>query len=318
MLTDKPIGVEGSVEEIKNVAVLGAGAMGAFYASKFFDAPRFSTVLVARDARYDRLRADGLIVNGKHYSVPVVHPDEPAFPADLIIVALKNHNLPEAIHDLEKLVGSQTTFISVMNGLDSEEYLGSVYGMDKVLYAIAVAIDAVREGNSVTYTNPGKIYFGDSNNSHPSERARRVQAAFERAGIVSEIPADMIRMLWWKFMVNVGVNQASAVMRAPYGVFQSSPDARALMETLMREVIVLAQRVGVNLREQDLDEWHGVLKTLSPKGKTSMLQDIEAGRKTEVDIFAGKVVELGRSHGIPTPVNQALLSIVHVLEQCRA
>jgi 2-dehydropantoate 2-reductase len=87
------------------------------------------------------------------------------------------------------------------------------------------------------------------------------------------------------------------------------------MESLMREVIVLAQRAGVNLREQDLDEWHGVLKTLSPKGKTSMLQDIEAGRKTEVDIFAGKVVEMGKSHGIPTPVNQTLLSIIHVLEQ---
>ena len=306
------------MKEIKNVAVLGAGAMGAVYASKFFDASPFSTVLVARDPRYDRLRAEGLVVNGKHYSIPVVHPDEAASPADLIIVALKNHNLPEAVNDLKNLVGDETTLISVMNGLDSEEYLGSVYGMDKVLYAVAVGIDAVREGNSVTYTNPGKIFFGEPDNSHPSERVRRVQKAFERAGVVSETPTDMMRMLWWKFMINVGVNQASAVMRAPYGVFQSSPDAQALMETLMREVIVLAQRIGVNLGEQDLDGWYAVLKTLSPEGKTSMLQDIEAGRKTEVEVFAGKVVELGKSHGIPTPVNQTLLSIVHVLEQYRA
>src|SRR5208283_5650857 len=142
-------------------------------------------------------------------------------------------------------VGDQTTLVSVMNGLDSEEYLGSIYGMDKLLYAIAVAIDALREGNSVTYTNPGKVIFGEPDNSQPSERVRRVQAAFEQAGVVTEIPTDMMRMLWWKFMVNVGINQASAVMRAPYGVFQSSPDAQALMETLMREVLVLAQRVGV-------------------------------------------------------------------------
>ena len=316
--TDRPIGLEGSVKEIKNIAVLGAGAMGAYYASKFFDASPLSTVLVAREPRYDRLKAEGLVVNGKHYSIPVVHPDEATPPADLIIVALKSHSLPEAVHDLKNLVGDQTTLISVMNGLDSEEYLGSVYGMDKLLYAIAVAIDALREGNSVTYTNPGKVIFGEADNSHPSERVRRVQAAFERAGLVSETPTDMIRMLWWKFMVNVGINQASAVMRAPYGVFQSSPDAQALMETLMREVLVLAQRVGVNLGEQDLDEWNAVLKTLSPKGKTSMLQDIEAGRKTEVEIFAGKVVELGKSYGIPTPVNQTMLSIVHVLEQYRA
>lgn len=305
------------MEEIKQVAVLGAGAMGAFYASKFFEASRFSTALVARDARYDRLKAEGLVVNGKHYSIPVVHPDEATTPADLIIVALKSHSLPEAVHDLKNLVRDQTTIISVMNGLDSEEYLGSVYGMDKVLYAIAVAIDALREGNSVTYTNPGKVIFGEPDNSHPSERVRRVQAAFERAGVVSETPTDMIRMLWWKFMVNVGINQASAVMRAPYGVFQSSPDAQALTETLMREVLVLAQRVGVNLGEQDLHEWYAVLKTLSPKGKTSMLQDIEAGRKTEVEIFAGKVVELGRSYGIPTPANQAVLRVIHVLEQYR-
>ncbi|MBI5570379.1 MAG: ketopantoate reductase family protein [Desulfomonile tiedjei] len=306
------------MKEINKVAVLGAGAMGAYYASRFFDAPPFSAVLVARDPRYDRLQAEGLVVNGKHYAVPVVHPDEAATPADLIIVAVKSYNLPEAAKDLKNLIGDETTLISVMNGLDSEEYLGSVYGMDKVLYAVAVGIDALREGNSVTYTNPGKTLFGEADNSHTSERVRRVQRAFELAGIASEIPPDMMRTLWWKFMVNVGVNQASVAMRAPYGVFQSSPDAQALMEELMREVIALAQRIGVNLGEQDLDRWYAVLKTLSPEGKTSMLQDIEGGRKTEVEIFAGKVVELGKSHGIPTPVNRTLLSIVHVLEHYRA
>jgi 2-dehydropantoate 2-reductase len=258
------------------------------------------------------------VINGKHYPIPVVHPDEATTPADLIIVALKNHSLPEAAHDLKNLVGDQTTLISLMNGLDSEEYLGSIYGMDKVLYAIAVAIDALREGNSVTYTNPGKVYFGEADNSHPSQRVLSAQKAFEQAGLVTEIPTDMMRMLWWKFMVNVGINQASAAMRAPYGVFQSSREAQALMEALMREVVVLAQRAGVNLGEQDLDQWYGVLKTLSPEGKTSMLQDIEAGRKTEIEVFAGKVVELGKSYSIPTPINQTLLSIIHVLEQYRA
>lgn len=306
------------MEEIKKVAILGAGAMGAAYAAKFFDTSEFSTVFVAREPRLERLRIEGLVVNGKHYSIPVVHPDEPQPTADLIVVALKNHNLPEAANDLRNLVGSGSTIVSVMNGLDSEDYLGSVYGMDKVLYAIAVGIDAVREGNSVTYTNPGKILFGDPDNSHPSERVRRVQAAFERAGLASEIPADMMRTLWWKFMINVGVNQASAVMRAPYGVFQSSPDAQALSEALMSEVIVLARHVGVNLQDDDLDAWNAVLKTLSPEGKTSMLQDIEAGRKTEVEAFSGKVVELGKTHGIPTPVNETLLRIIHVLERHRA
>jgi 2-dehydropantoate 2-reductase len=295
--------------------VLGAGAMGAFYASKFFDAFPSSTVLVARGIRYDRLTGEGLVVNGKQYSVPVVHPDEAGSPADLIIVALKNHHLPEAVHDLRNIIDDQTTILSVMNGLDSGQYLGSVYGMDKILYSVAVGIDAVREANSVIYTSEGKLFFGEADNSQPSQRVRRVQDALERSQVAYEIPRDMMRMLWWKFMINVGVNQASAVLRAPYGVFLSSPDARGLMGLLMTEVIALAQPAGVDLKEKDLDDWYAVLKTLSPAGKTSMLQDIEAGRKTEVEMFAGKVVDLGKSYNIPTPVNQTLLHIIHVLER---
>lgn len=305
------------MKEIGNVAILGAGAMGAAYASRFFDASVFSTAFVAREPRYDLLKAEGVTVNGEHYSIPVIHPEETGAEADLVIVALKQHNLPDAVKDLKNVVGAETTLVSVMNGLDSEEYLSAEYGTDKVLHAIAVGIDAVRDGNSVVYTNPGKVVFGEADNSDLSDRVKTVQQAFQRAGVAFDTPTDMMRMLWWKFMVNVGVNQASAAMRAPYGVFQSSPDAEALMEALMREVIALAQRIGVNLGEQDLAGWHDVLKTLSPVGKTSMLQDIEAGRKTEVEAFAGKVVELGKRYNIPTPVNETLFRIIRVLEQKR-
>jgi 2-dehydropantoate 2-reductase len=301
--------------KISRVAILGAGAMGAYFATSFLDADDFSTAVVARGQRHDRLRSDGLVVNRRAYALPVVHPDEAMSPADLIVVALKHHHLADAVHDLKNLVGSQTIIISVMNGLDSEKIIGSVYGMDKMLYAISVGIDAVRQGNRITFTKPGEHYFGEATNTHLSQRVRRVQDAFERAGISYETPPDMIRMMWWKFMVNVGMNQASAVMRAPYGVFQSSPEARALMEALMQEVVALAEVAGVNLVDQDVDDWYTVLNTLSPLGKTSMHQDIEARRKTEVEIFGGKVVELGRAHGIPTPVNETVLRIIQVLEQ---
>ena len=116
-------------------------------------------------------------------------------------------------------------------------------------------------------------------------------------------------------MVNVGMNQASAVMRAPYGVFQTDMQAQALMKALMVEVIDLAEVLDVDLTQKDIDDWYTVLHTLSPHGKTSMLQDIEAGRKTEVEIFGGKMVELGKLHGIPTPVNHTMLRIIRVLEQ---
>lgn len=301
--------------DIQKVAILGAGALGGFYASQFFDAADFAPVLVARGERYDRLKADGLVINGRPYSIPVTHPDEATAPADLIMVALKHHHLADALGDLRNLVGDQTTIISVMNGLDSEKIIGAVYGMDKMLYTIAAALDAVRNGNQLTIATPGRILFGEATNAKVSPRVQRMQEAFDRAGIAHGTPVDMIRTIWWKFMVNVGMNQASVVMRAPYGVLQSSPEAQALMEALAREAITVAGKAGVSLVQKDLDDWFAFLQTLSPAGKTSMLQDIEAGRKTEVEIFGGKVVELGLLHNVPTPVNETVTRIIQVLEQ---
>jgi len=302
------------MQNIQRVAVLGAGAMGAYFLAQFLEVGEITTTVVARGERSDRLIKYGLVVNGKTYTTPVMEPDQVDAPVDLIIVALKNYHLQEAGKDLDNLVGEHTIILSVMNGLDSEEYLGSIYGMDKLLYAVSVAVDAVREGNQVTYSNPGKHYFGEADNTTISPRVQRVQAAFERAGIAYETPVDMMRMLWWKFMVNVGMNQASAVMRAPYGVFQTAQDAQALMEALMREVVRVAEPAGVDLRESDIQDWYTALNTVAPGGKTSMLQDIEAGRKTEVDSFSGKVVALGKKYGIPTPANETLLWIIRILE----
>ena len=303
------------MQEIQKVAILGAGAMGSYFAGRFFDTAGFSTVLIAKGHRLDKLKTKGLVINGKSYAIPAIHPDESTSSVDLIIVALKHHHLKEAVQGLGKLVSDSTTIISVMNGLESEEYIGSIYGMDKMLYTISVAIDAVRHGNQTNYTKPGKHYFGEAVNTRLSQRVLCVQEAFDRAGIVYETPEDMIRMMWWKFMINVGVNQASAVMRAPFGVFQKSPDAQGLMEALMKEVIALTDVLDVNLTNRDIEEWYSFLKVLSPQGKTSMLQDIEAGRKTEVEIFGGKVVELGNTHGVKTPANQTVLQIIQVLEQ---
>lgn len=201
-----------------------------------------------------------------------------------------------------------------MNGLESEQIIGSFCGMDKMVYAIAVGIDAVRQGDHFTYARPGKIIFGEGAQQDDSGRIARLREALSRAAIPHEAPTDMLRVMWWKFMINVGINQASTVLRAPYGVFHASADARALMLLLMQEVVALAEKVSVNLARKDLDEWFSVLSTLAPEGKTSMLQDIEAQRKTEVEIFAGKVVSMGIDYGVATPVNQTILYIIRAME----
>ncbi len=302
-------------KKIKTIAIVGAGAMGAAYATMFSDAGSFSPFFVAHGERYLRLKNEPFIVNGRPYTIPVMQPDQVKQPVDLVLVALKHHHLPEALPLIKAVAGTETTILSVMNGLESEQIIGSVCGMDKMVFAIAVGIDAVREGNRFSYARPGKIIFGEGPQKSDGCRVDLLREALTRAAIPHEVPADMMRIMWWKFMINVGINQASAVLRAPYGVFHSSSDARALMLLLMQEVVTLAGKVSVDLSQKDLDDWNSVLSTLSPKGKTSMLQDIEAGRKTEVEIFAGKVVSMGIEYGIETPVNKTILHIIKVMEE---
>jgi 2-dehydropantoate 2-reductase len=301
--------------KIKSVAIVGAGAMGAAYASMFSDAGSFSLFFLASGQRYHKLQQAPLSVNGRFFAIPVLQPAEVKKPVDLVLIALKHHHLTEALLDIKAVVGANTTILSVMNGLESERVIGTVCGMEKLVYAIAVGIDAVREENRFSYARPGKIIFGEGPLPDSAGRVPILREALTRSAIPCEVVIDIKRVMWWKFMINVGINQASAVLRAPYGVFQSSPNARAFMQLLMQEVVMLADKYSVNLSRKDIDEWLTVLSTLAPEGKTSMLQDIEAKRKTEIEIFAGRVVAMGQEHGIATPVNQAVLHIIKTMEE---
>lgn len=303
------------MKPIETVSIIGAGAMGGSYASMFYHWNPRCISFVASGSRLERLRREGLTVNGRHLAIPVLAPEDLSPPSDLVIVAVKHQHLDQAVAEMKNRVGADTIILSVMNGIESEEKIGAASGMDKVLYAVSVGIDAQREGSRIQYTNQGRIFFGEARNEPPlSERVRRVQALFDQAGIAYETPPDMIRTLWWKFMINVGINQPSAVLRAPYAVFQTSAEARSLMNAAMREVIALAAKLGISLSEEDIENWDKVLAGLNPEGKTSMLQDVEAGRKTEVEMFAGKMIELGRRHGVPTPVNQKLFDQIRAIE----
>ncbi len=300
---------------MKSVVVLGAGALGAAYASRFYDMDSSCISLAASGERYKRLKSEGLVVNNQRYEIPVLSRDDISPPADLIIVALKHHHLAEALPELQNRVGENTTILSVMNGLDSEDIIGAMYGDDKVIYSTVVGIVAQRTRNTINYSRGGTIFVGEADNTILTDRVRAIQALFDHAGIDHQTPDDMIRIMWWKFMINVGINQASALLSAPYGVFQKSKHAQQIMESAMREVLIVANAAGVNLVEKDIQEWYSFMNTLDPRGKTSMLQDIEAGRRTEVDIFAGKMIELGKIYSIPTPINEVLFHAIKVLEQ---
>ncbi|MFL0196836.1 ketopantoate reductase family protein [Clostridium sp. WILCCON 0269] len=302
------------MKSIKNISAIGLGAIGCAYNSKLYDMNPSGIKVIAGGQRAERYKKDGFVINGKRYDFTYVSPQEKCEPADLIIVSVKANQLNQALMDIKNHVGKNTIILSLMNGITSEEIIGKEYGMDKMLYSLCIAIDANRKKNNIYFSSYGSIIFGEKKNIIYSEKVQAVQELFDRAEISYEIPENMLRSLWWKFMVNVGINQASAVIRGTYGIFQTVKEARDLMESAMWEVVELSKKVGINLDESDINKWYKVLDTMNPHSKTSMFQDITYGRKTEVDMFAGTVCELGEKYGVHTPVNKTFLNIIKVLQ----
>ncbi|MGB7606328.1 MAG: ketopantoate reductase family protein [Lutisporaceae bacterium] len=305
------------MRSINKISLIGLGAIGTTYASKLHDMDSSSSRLtvIANQERIDRYSAKGIVVNDKKYQFNYIKPDAVAEPADLIIVSVKFHQLSQAIKDMKNHIGENTIILSLMNGISSEKIIGEVYGMEKLLYGMVIAIDAERNNNNITYESTAKIYFGEADNTVYTDKVIAVKDLFDRANIEYIIPENMLYTLWWKFMFNVGINQTSALLKATYKVFQEIPEAEDFLRAAMKEVLVLSHKTGINLKEEDIDEFVNLVKRQSPDAKTSMLQDVEAGRKTEVEMLAGTVCELGEKYGVETPINKMLLNMIRIIEK---
>lgn len=301
------------MKSIERVAIVGAGALGALYADLLSGIEGVSVTFIAEGDRYDRLSDQKLHVNNQPLST-LVQTAHNAGVCDLVIIAVKHQHMPETVREIQPMIGADTVVISVLNGLDSEEMLSAAFPKANILYCIAVGMDAVRSGTNVTYQNQGKLVFGEAENTEKSEPVLLVQQLFDRAGLQYDIPVEMLKAVWWKFMINVGINQVSAVARAPYGMIQQSEWLQNLMMSLMQEVILVAGYTGVSLGNADLEKWQQVFQTLGAEGKTSMLQDVEAERLTEVDIFAGKVMALAGQYGVDVPVNRVMYQLIKTQE----
>lgn len=324
------------MDDIQKVLIVGTGAIGAALASIIQRACPGCVSVLAEGERLERYRRDGFVVNGQAMKFNLVAPvgktgqtgvsadSTVAGGFDLVVVAVKYHHLALSIDQMRGHVGPQTMILSLLNGISSEEMLGAAFGPgpgapegEKLpVYAMSLGIDAVRQENKVSFSIFGKIHFGDRINTPGaySQRVLRLSRFFDRTGVPYAIPDNMLRSLWYKFMMNVGINQASAVLKAPYRTFQTDPHARAVMKSLMHEVVVLSRTMGLGLEETDMQKIDEPLFSLHPDGYTSMCQDVLAGRKTEVEMLAGEMMELGHRHGVATPVNEAFYNLIKAME----
>lgn len=302
--------------QIDNVYILGLGALGSIYGALLYDLDPRCVKVIANATRGAALNRNGVKVNGKYYSFEYIDPADQSQPvADLVIIAVKYPQLEQAILDVKNFIGKETVVISLLNGISSEEIIGNAIGMEHMLYAYGIGMDAQKSTNGINYTNMGKLVFGEKENRELSDRVKLIKELFEKAKIPFEIPPNMYRALWAKFMMNTGINQVSAILRAPYGEFQKNKGVRELMFTAAGEVARISNYLGIDLDQSDVDAFYNIVKTLNPAAKTSMLQDVEAKRKTEVELFSGTVIALSKKYNIPTPVNETLYKIIKAMEE---
>lgn len=301
------------MKEIKKVILCGLGAIGTIYADKLekFDAENFKVLV--DEARLERYKKNPIKFNGRQLNFDYILPSQEDFKADLIILATKFAGLKDAIKNIKNFVKEDTVILSLLNGVTSEDIIADVYGKDKMLYSYFIGHSSVRCGNSVTHDDVNTIVFGAENNL--SENVVAVKTFFDKVGINYKIPDDIKRSMWLKFMLNVSANQPTAILRMTFGDMFENTHFMKFAENIMREVQSVAKAEGVLNTETMVDEALKHLKTMTPEGKTSMLQDVEAGRKTEVDMFAGTVIELGKKHGISTPYNKILSEMIGIIEE---
>ncbi len=304
----------GDIMKIKSIGLIGMGAVGTVYGKLLYNRYGDDFTVISDITRKDKLQKSGFTLNDETFYPDLVSEGDIKKAFDLIIFCVKNYQLNEAIEDVRSFVGEDTVLITFLNGVTARDRIHEAFPNNKTLYGLAMRIDAERKDKGFINTENGEIHFGEADNTVISPEVAAVQECFNEAEIKNIVFPDMIRMIWKKFMLNVGVNQVTAVTRSPYGKVTHIETNLVLFKEAMSEVLKIAKTLNIDLREEDIDDFVTLMNNFSPIGRTSMLQDVEAKRKTEVDYFAGTVIEMGKELAIPTPVNYVLYNIIKSVE----
>ena len=300
-------------EKIERAAIIGFGAIGAVYGRRLAKYMGEDFAVIAGGKRGERLKKNGVAINGEKIMPRVVSPDDKEFKPELIILSVKNYALDEAIEDIKGLASADTVLLPIFNGIAGRDKLVAAFPENTVFYGLC-RTDASRNSDGITCTWEGPIEFGRADNTVMAEDVRAVKELFDAAGVKNEVCQDMLRATWNKFMRNVGMNQLAAVTGASYGAFQSIPEMGESVKEIMTEVVNVAKAKGIDLRESDVEESYQVIIKSSPEAKPSTLQDVEAKRPLETDVFAGSVIAEGKKVGVPTPWNHVLYKLLKIKE----
>ena len=300
------------MDKINNILICGIGAIGSIYAETIQKYDNNSLKILVDKDRLQKYNESPTIFNNRELNFNYILPENKDFKADLIIIATKFDGLNDALINIKNFVKDDTIILSLLNGVTSEWLIAEKYGREKLLYSYFIGHSAIREGRKIIHDGVSTIVYG-SENSNDKANVERVKEYFNRVGINYLIPDDILHSLWLKFMLNIAANQTTAILGLTFGELLENQKAMNFVRNILKEVQSIAKAEGIKNTETMIEETIDNLNTMIPQGKTSMLQDVLAGRKTEVDMFAGTVIQLGLKHNIATPYNNILKELIDII-----
>lgn len=299
--------------KIQSVAVLGAGAVGSYVIWGLSHKKDIRLGVIAEGERADRLKKGGCRINDEVYRPEVWSPQE-AEDVDLLIVSLKYGSLPEALESIKTIVGEHTTVMSLMNGVDSEELIAEQVGDGRVLRSL-IKVASHKEENGY-YFNPETtlgIIFGELAAPFDSERVQAIESLFADTGIHFRSTEFIREEIWGKFRLNVCNNLPQAILGAGVGCYSDSTHMKAISDGLRRELEQIALAKGIDMSKMAGTSGRG--SAVPASARYSTLQDLDAGRHTEIDMFSGALMRMGEELGIPTPYNEYTYHMIKALEE---
>ena len=303
--------------------MLGAGSLGSVIGAVLARAGHRVTLITRNAAHVSAVTAVGLRLLGE--STETVSLDATSdvaalatsgFVPDLVVVLVKSFDTLGAMESALPLLGDRTTVLTLQNGVGCEQTISDVVGRERVVAGRTFVGGRLVEPGIVEYGLTGRHTTIGELDGCRSDRIVRLAEAFETAGFVVDISTDIVATMWEKLFVNVATGAWSALTGLPYGELSIQPDVEAAAIATVAEAMNVARALGIDVSTTDpAVPWRRAWEGLPYGFKASMLQSVEHGSRTEVDVMHGAVCDGGRRAGVPTPINDTLLAAVRGLER---
>jgi len=289
------------------IAILGAGGVGGYYGGLLARSGQEVT-FVARGAHLAAIRSDGLRVESVHgdFTVrPAQATDHAAEggPVELVLVTVKSYDLEAAAEAARSLVGPGTAVLPLLNGLDTAERLAAVLGNEPVLAGLTHISSSVVAPGVIRQISPvRRITFGERD-GEISPRAERIHDVLAASGAEVVLTPAVDVALWEKFLFIASISGVCCLARQPIGAVLDTAETRQLYVDALREVEAVARARGIALAPDIVERTLQLSAGFAPETRPSLLVDLEAGRRLELEAMSGTVVRYGRDAGVETPVH---------------